>query len=218
MTKENNVNQMNINGWENKTSGKTQSPWFAEVPQSLKFQKLDRNISVDVIIVGGGIAGMSAAYLLSKAGQKVAVVEDGYIGSGESGRTTAHITNALDDRYYDLERLHGKQGAQTAADSHTAAINLVESIVKEEKIHCDFERLDGFLFLDPSDKRKSLEEELEATHRAGISDTELLERAPLESFDTGPCIRFPRQGQVHPIKYLHGLAQAIIKNGGQIFY
>jgi glycine/D-amino acid oxidase-like deaminating enzyme len=168
MSRENNVNQMNINGWENKTSGKTQSPWFAEVLQSLKFQKLDRNTTVDVVIVGGGIAGISTAYLPSKAGQKIAVVEDGYIGSGETGRTTAHITNALDDRYYDLEGLHGKQGARIAADSHTAAINLVESIVKEEKIRCDFERLDGFLFLDPSDKRKSLEDELESTHRAGI--------------------------------------------------
>jgi glycine/D-amino acid oxidase-like deaminating enzyme/nitrite reductase/ring-hydroxylating ferredoxin subunit len=93
----------------------------------------------------------------------------------------------------------------------------VESIVNEEKIDCDFERLDAFLFLDPSDKRKSLEDELEATHRAGISETELLERVPLESFDTGPCIRFLRQGQFHPIKYLHGLSKAIMKNGGQIF-
>ena len=115
-------------------------------------------------------------------------MEDGFIGSGETGRTTAHITNALDDRYYDLEQLHGKEGARIAADSHTAAINLVESIVNEEKIDCDFERLDGFLFLDPSDNRKSLEDELE-----GIVGTELLERAPPESFDTGPCIRFPRQ-------------------------
>jgi glycine/D-amino acid oxidase-like deaminating enzyme len=93
----------------------------------------------------------------------------------------------------------------------------VESIVNEEKIDCDFERLDGFLFLDPSDERKSLENELEATHRAGIIETELLERVPLESFDTGPCIRLSRQGQFHPLKYLHGLTKAIIRNGGQLF-
>ena len=87
---------------------------------------------------------MTTAYLLSKAGKKVILVEDGYIGSGETSRTTAHITHALDDRYYNLEKIHGKQGAQTAAESHTAAINLIESIVNEEKIDCDFERLNGF--------------------------------------------------------------------------
>ncbi|PWU80557.1 MAG: hypothetical protein DLM72_11635 [Candidatus Nitrosopolaris wilkensis] len=80
MPNEENENQNN-NCWEAKTSGKTQSPWFVGLPQSLKFQILDRNISVDIVIVGGGIAGMSTAYLLSKASRKVAIIEDGYIGS-----------------------------------------------------------------------------------------------------------------------------------------
>jgi glycine/D-amino acid oxidase-like deaminating enzyme/nitrite reductase/ring-hydroxylating ferredoxin subunit len=199
------------------TSGNTKSSWFANA-QPIKFTKLDRDISkVDVVVVGGGIAGISTAYLLSKAGKKVVVVEDGYIGSGETGRTTAHITHAIDDRYYNLERLHGIEGARIAAESHTAAIDAIESIVNEEKINCEFERLDGFLFLDPTDKNKSLKDELEATHRAGINNTELIERAPLSSFDTGPCIRFPNQAQFQPLKYLAGLTEAIIRNDGEIF-
>ncbi len=96
---------------------------------------------VDVVVVGGGIAGLTTAYLLSKSDKKVAVIEDGFIGSGETGRTTAHTTHALDDRYYNLEQKHGLDGARAAADSHTAAINCIESIVKEENIDCDFERL-----------------------------------------------------------------------------
>jgi glycine/D-amino acid oxidase-like deaminating enzyme len=74
--------------------------------------------------------------------EKVVLFEDGYICSGETGRTTAHITHALDDRYYNLEKLHGEKGSYLAAESHTAAINLIESIVNEEKIDCDFEKLD----------------------------------------------------------------------------
>ena len=90
---------------------------------------------MDVCIVGAGISGLTTAYLLSREGKKVAVLEDGQIGAGETGRTTAHIVNALDDRYYELERLHGEKGLQLAAASHTAAINKVEEIVQAEKIN-----------------------------------------------------------------------------------
>jgi glycine/D-amino acid oxidase-like deaminating enzyme/nitrite reductase/ring-hydroxylating ferredoxin subunit len=208
-----------IEGWETKTAGRTESSWFAEATTTttLQFKKLDRNISVDVVIVGGGISGMTTAYLLSKEGKKVALVDDGNIGSGETGRTTAHITHALDDRYYDIERIHGKKGAKLAAESHTAAIDMIESIVTSESIDCDFERLDGYLFLDPTDNEKSLQNELEATHRAGILGTERVISPPLQSFNNIPCIRFPNQAQFQPLKYLAGLAQAIAQSGGLVF-
>ena len=214
----------NNNSWEKKTSGNKEPSWYSNIEQPIKFAKLANNIPssaevepVDGVIIGGGIAGLTTAYLISKSGKKVVVIEDGYIGSGETGRTTAHITHALDDRYYDLEKRHGLNGARVAANSHTAAINHIELIVREENIECDFQRLDGFLFLDPSDKKESLDRELEATHRVGINATEIIERVPLQSFDTGPCIRFPNQAQFQPLKYLRGLSQAIIKNGGQIY-
>src|ERR671921_507206 len=214
----------NTNDWENKTSGNKEPSWYANIEQPIKFAKLANNIPsseggepVDVVVIGGGIAGLTTAYLVSKSGKKVVVIEDGYIGSGETSRTTAHITHALDDRYYNLEKRHGLNGARVAADSHTAAINRIESIVREENIECDFERLDGFLFLDPSDKKESLDKELEATHRVGINTTGIVEKAPLQSFNTGPCIRFPNQAQFQPLKYLRGLSLAIIKNGRQIY-
>jgi glycine/D-amino acid oxidase-like deaminating enzyme/nitrite reductase/ring-hydroxylating ferredoxin subunit len=214
----------NKNSWDDKTSGDKEPSWYANIEQPIKFDKLTYNISstspeevIDVVVVGGGIAGMTTAYLLSKSGKKVVVIEDGYMGSGETGRTTAHVTHALDDRYYDLEQIHGIQGASIAAESHTAAINLIESVVNEEKIDCDFARLDGFLFLDRSDKKESLDRELQATHRVGIRETEIVEQAPLDSFNTGPCLRFPNQAQFHPLKYLRGLCHATIKNGGRIF-
>jgi FAD dependent oxidoreductase len=188
--------------WENRTSGNNEPSWYTNIEEPIKSIKLTDNIPsssmggepVDVAIVGGGIAGLTTAYLLSKSGKKVAVIEDGYIGSGETGRTTAHITHALDDRYYNLEEKHGLDGARNAANSHTAAIDLIESIIKEN-ISCDFERLDGFLFLEPTDRKESLNKEFEATHRVGIVNTEILEKAPLQSFNIGPCIRFPNQAQ-----------------------
>ena len=211
----------NDSKFELKTSGITESVWYDEIPQPIKFEKLKRNISssesVDVVIVGGGISGLSTAYLLSKSGKKVVLFEDGYICSGETGRTTAHITHALDDRYYNLEKLHGKEGAHLAAESHTAAINLIKSIVNEEKIDCDFKKLDGFLFLDSTDTKESLDKELEATHRAGIRSTEIISKVPNLSFDPGPCLLFPNQAQFHPLKYLKGVIEAILHYGGKIY-
>src|SRR5262245_10708244 len=134
-----------------------------------------------------------------------------------TARTTAHLTNALDDQFNELERLFGEDGSRLAAASHTAAIDQVEAIVREEKIDCEFERLDGYLFLPPNGRLKVLEDELAATHRAGLTEVRLLETAPLEFFDTGPCLHFPRQAQFHPLKYLTGLAHAIERDGGRIF-
>jgi succinate dehydrogenase/fumarate reductase flavoprotein subunit len=114
-------------------SGKTVSPWFATVEMP-PCPALNQDLSVDVCVVGAGIAGITAAYLLSREGKSVAVLEDGQIGGGETGRTTAHFVTALDDRYYELERLHGEKGIQLAAASHAAAINKVEEIVQAEKI------------------------------------------------------------------------------------
>jgi glycine/D-amino acid oxidase-like deaminating enzyme/nitrite reductase/ring-hydroxylating ferredoxin subunit len=193
-----------------------QSVWAAsaELPE---FPPLQENVHVDVCIIGAGIAGLSTAYLLARSGKLVAVLDDGPVAGGMTQMSTAHITNMMDDRYFELEKLHGREGARLAADSHTAAIDRIETIVKQEHIDCDFTRLDGYLFLAQGDKPETLERELEAAHRAGLRAVELIERAPFPSFDTGPCLRFPNQGQFHPLKYLARLAQAIEHEGGRIF-
>ena len=198
------------------TSGTTTSVWMAttDVPSE---KILNKDLSTNICIIGAGIAGLTTAYLLAREGKGVVVLDDGPIGGGMTARTTAHLTNALDDRFYELERLFGEEGARLAGESHTAAIDRVEAIVGEEKLDCEFERLDGYLFLPTNGKLQVLEDELPAAHRAGLTGVRRLDRAPLDSFDTGPCLHFPRQGQFHPLKYLTGLAQAIERNGGQIF-
>lgn len=177
---------------------------------------LRESTDADVCIVGTGIAGLSVAYALVREGKRVVVLDDGLIGRGMTGRTTAHIVNALDDRYYELERLHGEEGSRLAAESHTAAIDRVEANVREAQIDCQFERLDGYLFEPPEEPAKNLHQEYEACRRAGLP-VEWVKRAPIEAFDTGPAIRFPNQAQFHPLHYLRGLAAAIERGGGRIF-
>jgi glycine/D-amino acid oxidase-like deaminating enzyme/nitrite reductase/ring-hydroxylating ferredoxin subunit len=197
-------------------TGRTDSFWMLtselRVPPSLA-----HDLRTEVCVIGAGIAGITTAYLVVKAGKQVVVLEDGAVGGGETGRTTAHLANALDDRYHVLERLHGIEGARLAAASHTAAIDYIESIVGEEAIDCDFERLDGYLFVPPGSSTDVLAAELEAAQRAGVAGVERVSRAPLASFDTGPCLRFPRQGQFHPLSYLNGLVGAIERMGGRLF-
>ena len=197
------------------TSGGRKSVWTetAEVP---KYQPLNQDMTVDVCVVGAGIAGMTTAYMLAKAGQRVVLLDDGDIGSGETGRTTAHLTAALDDRYYRIEMMHGEEGARMAAESHMAAINRADEIANLEGIDCDFKRVDGYLFLAPEDGEDVLKKEKEAAHRAGIVDTQIVERAPLPFWDTEICLKFPRQAQFHPLKFLAGLADCIIRYGGGI--
>jgi glycine/D-amino acid oxidase-like deaminating enzyme/nitrite reductase/ring-hydroxylating ferredoxin subunit len=197
-------------------SGKTASVWMRTVQVPAQ-PALIADATADVCVVGAGIAGLSTAYLLTRRGKSVVVVDDGPIGAGESERTTAHLSNAVDDRYFEIAHLHGEDAAQLTAESHTEAINRIESIVGNEGIECGFERVDGFLFSPPGASRELLERELNAAHRAGLRHVEMLARAPVESFDTGPCLRFPRQAQFHPLKYLMGLAEAIKRDGGRIF-
>jgi len=181
------------------------------------YSPLREDIHADVCIVGAGIAGLSTAYLLTRAGKSVVILDDGPLAGGMTAVTTAHLSNALDDRYFEIERLHGENGARLAAQSHAAAIDRIEAIVREEQIACDFERLDGYLFLASGEDEKVLDREMAAAHRAGLRDVTRVSRAPLQSFDTGPCLRFPRQAQFHPLKYLAALARAIQRDGGRIF-
>ena len=197
-------------------TGRTDSLWMATLPPRTP-APLRRDVRTEVCVIGAGIAGISTAYHLAKAGKQVVVLEDGAIGGGETGRTTAHLSSALDDGYHVLERLHGHDGARLAAASHAAAIDRIESIVRDEAVDCGFERLDGHLFVPPGEPADILHSELDAARRAGVAGIELLQRAPGLSFDTGPCLRFPRLAQFHPLSYLSALASALERLGGTIY-
>jgi len=196
------------------TSGSNVSYWTHSI-DPIYTRPLQGNIRTETVVVGAGIAGLSVAYCLARAGRPVVVVDDGFVGSGETGRTTAHLSNALDDRYTEIHRVLGEEKCRLAADSHTEAINFIEQVVREEDIDCDFCRVDGFLFLHPTDNRKTIDDEFIVTNKIGIR-TEKVDSIPGVAVRAGIGLRFPDQAQFHPMKYLRGLTDAIIRHGGAV--
>ncbi|MFV3131333.1 FAD-dependent oxidoreductase [Niveispirillum sp. KHB5.9] len=173
----------------------------------------------DIVVVGAGIAGLTTAYLLQKEGREVLVVDkDRPGGCGESARTTAHLSNVIDDGLAFLEEQVGLDKARLAVASHAAAIERIERIVAEEGIDCDFRRLDGWLIPYTDADATYIEDELAAAHRLGLSGAELCEDAAMPNHRIGPAIRFPQQGQFHPGKYLAALALLITDRGGLIVH
>jgi glycine/D-amino acid oxidase-like deaminating enzyme/Rieske Fe-S protein len=198
-----------------KTSGTHPSYW-KDSEKMMQLEKLETNLDTDVVIVGGGIAGVTTAYCLSRSGKKVILIEDGELASGETGRTTAHLSTCLDERYYTFEKKAGKRKTKLIAQSHAQAIDFIENVIHNHGIECDFERLNGYLFPDPSDKEENLAKEFEAAKRAGLEVTEL-KNVPGIEFEKSPCIRFSKQAQFHPLKYLNALCNSILESGGQIY-
>jgi glycine/D-amino acid oxidase-like deaminating enzyme/nitrite reductase/ring-hydroxylating ferredoxin subunit len=198
-------------------SGTTVSSWMPDV-DAPRYPPLAADAECDVCVVGAGISGLTTAYLLAKAGRRVLVLDDGpAIADGESARTTGHVATAIDDYYSEIESQLGADVARTVAESYAAAVDRMEAIVAAEGMDDDtFTRLDGYYFLGVGDTVKTLDDELAATHRAGLADTQRVPRIPGAPFDSGPALRFPRQGQVHILKYLAGLARAIERDGGRI--
>ncbi|WP_276495785.1 FAD-dependent oxidoreductase [Pontibacter litorisediminis] len=199
-----------------KESGATMPIWVDQV-QPPATETLGENITCDVCVVGAGIAGLTTAYLLAKEGKKVVVLESKDIGGGETSRTTAHLSNALDERFDNLIKLFGKDGARLACQSHGRAIDKIEQIIGEESIDCDFARVDGFLFATTPEEEAQLMKELEAVQQIGWQEVVLRKHSPLETLTTYPCLHYPNQGRFHIMKYLSGLAKAITENGGKIF-
>jgi glycine/D-amino acid oxidase-like deaminating enzyme/nitrite reductase/ring-hydroxylating ferredoxin subunit len=168
----------------------------------------------DVCVVGAGIAGLTIAYVAAVDGRSVIVLDEGQIGGGQTARTSAHLGSAIDDRFIEMERLHGEEGSRLAYESHAAAIGTIERIVHDERIPCEFSRLNAYLSPLASDPSDLLDRERAAAKRAGFVDVEKLSRGGLYG---GECLRFGDQARFHPMRYLVGLAEAFKRKGGKIY-
>ncbi|HEY5895053.1 MAG TPA: FAD-dependent oxidoreductase [Chthoniobacterales bacterium] len=169
-----------------------------------------------VLIIGGGITGLTAAYLVRKAGHTVAVVERGRIGHGQTGHTTAHITYVTDVRLSELMKRFGRDHAEAAWDAGASAMAQIQAIVAEVGFDCELRTVPAFLVtaMDAEQKENErLRQEAALAAELGF-DATFIEAVPLLD---RPAIRFANQFKFHPMKYVQALAREIVRNGGQIF-
>lgn len=196
----------------------SRSLWTATAPD-IEAAALDADLETDIVVVGGGIAGLSVAYELTKAGRNVVVIDRGKIGRGMTARTSAHLTSEIDDYYSAYTKLRGIEEARAYYASQSAAIDRIEEIARIEQIECDFSRIDGYLFHTPGTDAALLDREIAACHDAGFTGVTWTDGAPLSTAGSAaaPCLRFPNQARFHPLAYLAGLARAILAGGGRLY-
>lgn len=203
-------------------SGTTRSIWqhgpAAANTESVDMPPLEGDTTCDVCVIGAGIAGLTTAYLLAKAGKDVLVIDDNAPAGGESIRTTGHLNSYIDDGLSETESVHGEARMKLAVESHAAAINRIADICRDEQIDAHFARRESVLFVAPDGQGQDyLDKELDAARRAGIPDVRFENRAPfMEGFDTDRCLMMGGQATFHASRYYAGLIQAIQKFGGRL--
>lgn len=180
-----------------------------------KFSPLDKDISCDICIVGGGITGISLAYLLSKKDSKVVLLEKDRLACSTTGNTTAKITSQHDLFYSYLVNNFGVDYAKRYLYANENAINNIENIIKLENIDCDFERQDSYVFTERTEFINNILNEHKTLELFGFK-SEYLDKIPLP-IEVKAAIKFPNQAQFHPRKYLQGLLNSINNKDTHIF-
>ena len=188
--------------------------WLDTTPRT-RFPKLKGKHRAEIAIVGGGITGVTAAALLARAGKRVVLLEQARLGEGVTGFTTAHLTEVLDSRYRVLRSKFGPKKAELAAQSQRAAIERIAAFVKERRVRCDFERVEGWLYTEREEQLEELEREVDACRACGL-DVSMQCRVPLP-YATSVGARFENQARFHPREYLLAMIEDAVAHGAKLF-
>ena len=194
------------------------TPFWVETAQLPDFPRLTKDIDVEVLVVGGGMAGISAAYLLRKAGRRVALIESGRLVERDTAHTTAHVTCVTDTRLSELVRSFGHDHARAAWEAGWAAIEQIQAAVRDDQIACEFMRVPAYLHAPrgappDEDQRRKFREEAELAMQMGF-DAAFVAAVPVMG---EPGVRFSNQAKFHPRKYLAGLLAAMARDEALIF-
>jgi len=193
---------------------KNKSYWLSSV-EFKEYPKLEKDVTVDAAIIGGGIAGFNIAYMLKKSGLKVAIIEAGKIASGNTANTTAKITFQHDLCYDRLIAEHGEKKARLYAKANKNALGMYEKIITENKIECNFRKTDSIVFSTTEKGKKEIKKELEASQKLDLK-MELVDSIELPYTITS-AIRAADQAEFHPLLYIKALADYIDCDGSYIF-
>jgi glycine/D-amino acid oxidase-like deaminating enzyme len=194
---------------------KNKASLWADSASEIVYPELDSDIEVDVAIVGGGICGLSAAYLLKKAGLSTAVLEKKTIGSGTTGRTTGKVTSQHGLFYDNLVQKFGQKNARLYGQASQAAINQIEKNIRVEKIYCNWQQDDSYVFTAQKGQIPKFKSEARAAAELGLPAS--FETSSDLPFKIAGAVKFAGQAKFNSQKYIEGLAKAVDGNGSHVF-
>lgn len=203
-----------MTGEQNEFKHTPNSYWIQSTPET-DYPKLEKDERVDVAIVGGGIVGLTSAYLLVREGLKVAVVEADRILHGTTGHSTAKITSQHALIYAKIKKEMSEELARQYAQANENAIHLIAGIADENKIDCDFSWQPAYVYTQTQQMMKPIEDEAKVAADLGIKAS-IVDSTPLP-FQVKAALRYENQAQFHPLKYLKALARQITDKGSYIF-
>lgn len=193
----------------------TPHSYWLDSPHQPSFDQLSQDAKTDVVIVGGGITGITAAYLLVLSGVKVTVLEADRVGHGTTGHTTAKVTAQHGVIYDEFIQHMGLDKAKLYYDANQQAIEFIRATAYEQNIACDFEEQDAYIFTGTEDGARQLEREYAAYKAIGING-DFLDDIPIP-LKVRKALVMRNQAQFHPLLYVAGLLRTIADKGGAVF-
>ena len=190
------------------------SVWLASL-DATRYPSLDGDLVVDVVVVGGGLTGLTTALALQRRDRRVAVVEADRVGAGTTGATTGKVTSQHGLRYAQLIGQHGRHRARLYAEANQSAVDMVDALVQETGADCRFERAPAYVYTRDPGRVGDIEAEHAAAADLGLPAS-LTDDIDLP-FPVATALRFDDQAHLHPGRYVAALARAVVARGGHVF-
>lgn len=191
------------------------SPWVDTVPQPQLPATRLQDVTPDVLVIGGGIVGITTALLLQRAGRRACVVEARDLSHSVTAHSTVKVTVGHGTLYSEIEEKQGFEAAKIYAEANVAGFEQILELVNALDIECMLEHGDPHVvYAEKPAERQKVEREADVVGRLGLPAS-MSQDAPVP-FDVAAALHFHGQAQFHPVRYLSGLAEALVRDGGAV--